>query len=131
MLRTYQYVVIGRFATDEATTGSPILVCCRPNTDERLMILMASDVERTLADLSPASREWVHSFLGWIRDAPNLEGPAADYALERIANLSIGPLRTMATGSLLSAGEFEDVPSFFDALRSQEEPTDRRSHLTH
>jgi hypothetical protein len=123
MATAYLYAVIGHFATDETTTGFPVLVCSKATTVEgrsHLILLIADGADQVFQSLSKVPQEWVYSFLQWIRNASDLKGEAIDQVVKQVSNLSVGPLRTMTTGSFLYDKHLNDFNAFLFVARSYE-----------
>jgi hypothetical protein len=101
MKKSHSYIVIGLFPTEISTTGVPLALVWKgspPHDAAQLEVLFAEDLDQHTARLEPEQRQWVDELVHSIRRVASNDSERADALFERLANLNVGPVRTMTRG---------------------------------
>lgn len=61
-------------------------------------VLFAEDLDQHTTELEPEPRHWIDELFQSIRMVASSDPERADALFERLANLSVGPVRTMICG---------------------------------
>jgi hypothetical protein len=114
-----RYVVIGAFHTELDTEGTPLLLCdyCTdPQGYSRFVAVRSECFDAHRAEMSACGEEWASHLLASIGNAPIGDDRAMAALLEQLSGLSVGPLRTMASGVFRSALVLDHDESFSVAM---------------
>ena len=119
MLKSHSYIVIGYFPSETSITGTPLVVLWRAESKSgtSILSLFVQDLEQHLSQMPPEPRDWVVRLFDSVRGVPADSPELINALLDRLSNLSVGPIRTMAHGSIDCDENGDHMKDFGAAMR--------------
>jgi hypothetical protein len=90
------------------------------NNAVQLEVLFAEDLDQHTAQLEPEQRQWVDELVHSIRTVASSDSERAGGLFERLANLNVGPVRTMTRGCSKLCGNGNVMGTLTAVLQSLE-----------
>jgi hypothetical protein len=93
----------------------------RSNKTVQLEVLFAEDLDQHTTQLEPEQRQWIDELFQSIRMVASSDPERADALFKRLANVNVGPVRTMIRGRSNIHGKANATETLIAALQRLED----------